>query len=246
LLIIETLKYIDVNTPKEELQNFLNEKGWLTSESIQNIKVPGEGNMNVVLQVITDQRSFILKQSRPFVQKYEQIAAPLERIHTEYEFNQACENSSVINHMPKILAYDPLDYLMMLEFIDGFQDMVRLYEERTILDTEFKDLVRFLNDIHGSDAPTAFPKNKALRELNHQHIFVLPFEVENGFQLDDVQPGLQELSLKYKHDVQLKKIVNEVGNKYLAPGNCLLHGDYYPGSWMRASGDNLKWQGSKS
>jgi len=78
-----------------------------------------------------------------------------------------------------------------------------------------------------------FPENKILRQLNHQHIFVLPFLEDNGFQLNDIQEGLQELSLPYKKDAAIKTVVHKLGERYLSKGNVLIHGDYYPGSWMQ-------------
>ncbi|TFG71242.1 MAG: hypothetical protein E4H26_12695 [Flavobacteriales bacterium] len=30
----------------------------------------------------------------------------------------------------------------------------------------------------------------------------------------------------------MKSAVRTIGQKYLSPGETLLHGDYYPGSWM--------------
>jgi 5-methylthioribose kinase len=38
--------------------------------------------------------------------------------------------------------------------------------------------------------------------------------------------------MKYKTDIQLKKVAEELGNVYLENGDILLHGDYYPGSWL--------------
>jgi len=60
----------------------------------------------------------------------------------------------------------------------------------------------------------------------------LPFLKDNGFSLDAIQDGLQELALIYRHDEVLKKEIAKVGDQYLSPGDTLLHGDYYPGSWM--------------
>jgi 5-methylthioribose kinase len=57
--------------------------------------------------------------------------------------------------------------------------------------------------------------------------------VENGFDLDTVQPGLQQLAMRYKTDELLKQSVHRLGEVYLADGSTLLHGDYYPGSWLR-------------
>jgi 5-methylthioribose kinase len=48
-----------------------------------------------------------------------------------------------------------------------------------------------------------------------------------------VQEGLQELSLPYKMDNAIKAVVNKLGDMYLSKGNVLIHGDYYPGSWMQ-------------
>ena len=47
--------------------------------------------------------------------------------------------------------------------------------------------------------------NRKLRALNHEHIFIYPLMIDNGFDLNTIQPGLQELSLKYKNNEQLKE-----------------------------------------
>ena len=88
--------------------------------------------------------------------------------------------------------------------------------------------------IHKTSVPENFPQNLELRQLNHQHIFVLPFLEDNGFDLDSIQPGLQELAKPIKEDEALKQIISQLGEIYLAAGTVLLHGDYYPGSWLQA------------
>jgi 5-methylthioribose kinase len=65
---------------------------------------------------------------------------------------------------------------------------------------------------------------------------VLPFLDANGFALDSIQPGLEELAAPFKTDTALKAVVSNLGERYLVPGTVLLHGDYYPGSWVQASG----------
>lgn len=230
------MKYISQDTPVKELQHFLNALGWLSDEEVQGIRIPGEGNMNVVLQVTTDSRSFILKQSRPYVNKYQQIAAPIERIATEYQFYQATKETALRESMPQMLAYNKEHYLMMLTYIDGFEDMTRLYADRSVTADDVVSLTKPLNDIHMAVVPDNYPENLELRQLNHQHMFVLPFLEENGFQLDDVQTGLQALSQTYKSDNALKAKIVQLGNQYLSAADTLLHGDYYPGSWMRAGG----------
>ncbi len=233
------MKYFDQRTPASELQDYLIEKQWMDSnEEILSLEKPGEGNMNVVLRIKTSERSFVLKQSRPFVQKYQQIAAPLNRIAVEHQFYNSLQNDALKPHIPKILGYDAAQYLLILEDLGRCEDMSTIYASRKITEDTLQKLVSILTLIHKSDVPDNFPENRKMRELNHQHIFVLPFLVDNGFQLDDIQKGLQELSMPYKQDASLKAVVEEIGNRYLSPGKTLLHGDYYPGSWMTES-ENL-------
>ncbi|WP_276165247.1 phosphotransferase [Zobellia alginiliquefaciens] len=230
---------IDTNTPLEELQNYLLSKEWLNpTEKITVVEKPGDGNMNVVLRIITDQRSFILKQSRPYVQKYQQIKAPVNRIAVEKQFYQAVRDNAVHAHVPKIIGFDAFENLLLLEDLGHCEDMVYIYHKQAISNRQLDLLIFILGLIHRKKVSSNFPENMEMRKLNHQHIFELPFLEDNGFQLDDVQPGLQELSLQFKTDKKIKKVVKKVGKKYLEPGNTLLHGDYYPGSWMTES-DNL-------
>ncbi len=225
--------FFDIHSQINELQDYLTNKSWLLpEEQIDTITKPGDGNMNVVLRVQTNQRSFILKQSRPFVQKYQEIEAPLDRIAVEHQFYTTIQNDAIAQHLPAILNYSSEDYLMMLQDLGHCEDMTYTYDQRSISNTAIEILVKVLAAIHQTKAPIGFPTNLALRKLNHQHIFVLPFLEDNGFQLDDIQKGLQQLSLPYKKDSVLAGKVTEVGNNYLSNGSVLLHGDYYPGSWM--------------
>ncbi len=224
---------INLDTNIEEVRDYLVANEWLNDgENLLSLEKPGEGNMNVVLRLTTDQRSFILKQSRPFVQKYQQIAAPIERIGVEHQFYETVQSSALNAHIPMILGYDVSSYLLLLEDLGDCEDMVTIYKNRSITSKELQKLVFILGLIHRRKAPNDFPDNLEMRRLNHQHIFVLPFMEDNGFSLDDIQPGLQQLSKPYKSDSELKAKVETIGNQYLSKGNTLLHGDYYPGSWM--------------
>lgn len=228
---------IDQYTPKDEIQNLLTDLGWIKDEVVKQVTVPGEGNMNVVLRVQTDQGSFILKQSRSFVNKYPTLEAPIERIGTEYKFYQAL-GPNLGQTVPQVLAYSEHHHLLMLSDLGDCNDLSTLYNEREISNTQIESLVATLCQIHVSQIPEAYPDNLALRQLNNQHIFQLPFMESNGFDLDNVQEGLQELSMPYKANAKLKTTVNELGKCYLSRGSTLLHGDYYPGSWMQSE-DNI-------
>ncbi len=225
--------FLDATTSISSFETFLNKIGFFNpnNERILAVEKPGEGNMNVVLRISTNKRSFIIKQSRPFVQKYPQITAPIKRIAVEYQFYNAVANKAIDAHIPKILAYSAANHLLILDDLGDCKDMSYLYNERRLDETQLQQLIAIVSQIHKSK-PLEYPKNRELRLLNHQHIFVLPFLEESDFSLNTVQQGLEELALNYRTDEILKKAISKVGELYLAEGNVLLHGDYYPGSWM--------------
>ena len=45
--------------------------------------------------------------------------------------------------------------------------------------------------------------NKAMRKLNHEHLFILPLKEGHGFDLDSVQQGLMELAVPYQRDARV-------------------------------------------
>jgi 5-methylthioribose kinase len=229
------VQYIDVQTRPEELTVYLQNKNWLNkNEVITAVTVPGAGNMNVVLRLQTNQRSLILKQSRPFVQKYQDLAAPLDRIDVEYQFYKAVsiEKDSPVR-IPTVFHYDSEAHLMLLEDLGQCEDMTSIYTSQQITPASVKQLLHFLEQVHQTTASVDFPLNLELRKLNYQHIFSLPFIENNGFDLNSIQDGLQELAEVYQKDLALRQKVEHLGQQYLAKGSTLLHGDYYPGSWMQ-------------
>lgn len=228
------MNYFDSNTNPERLTSFLHQKRWFyPDEKILKLSIPGAGNMNVVLRLWTNKRSVILKQSRPFVQKYQDLAAPLDRIDVEYQFYNTINITTTTVGIPKILHYDATEHLLLLEDLGQCEDLTYIYQTRLVKEQTVLDLIHFLETVHQVPPPTNFPTNIELRKLNHQHIFVLPFAEDNGFDLDNIQEGLQDLSMPYKKDAALQQKALALGKEYLSKGSTLLHGDYYPGSWMQ-------------
>lgn len=227
------MQLFNLHSSKSDIQNYLMAQNCLNEgEIIEEITKPGEGNMNVVLRVKTNQRSLILKQSRPFVQKYQDIKAPLERIEVEHQFYNCIHQTEVNDYFPKIYFCDLDNYVLLLEDLGNCKDMSHHYNSGSLKEQQIETLLEILNGIHSQTEITNYPLNTSLRNLNHQHIFVLPFLEDNGFALDSVQEGLQDISLVYKKDVALKRVVEKIGRRYLSKGDVLLHGDFYPGSWM--------------
>lgn len=224
---------IQQNSPLTYLQNL---GFWRAGEKILSTSIPGESNMNLVLRIETNQGSYILKQAKHYVRKYPQIPAPISRIAIEYQFlRQLDSNPFLASLSPKVLHYDAHNHLMLLEDLGEGSDFLSLYGgQRQLNGEEIQHLVDYLVHLHQLEIAD-FPSTRSMRTLNHEHIFNFPFLEENGFDLDSVQPGLQEASMPYKSDAFLKQRIQFLGNRYLTDGKVLMHGDYYPGSWLQVA-----------
>ncbi len=230
---------IKLSAHVEQLDRYLRTQDWIkTGETIQHIEVPGDGNMNFTLRVQLADRSFIIKQSRAYVEKYPQVAAPEQRVLQEAAFyNAVAENKVIASQMPQLMAVDRVNNVLQLEDLGNGQDFTFLYQQGSNLQqTELETLVLFAATLHNSSnmsSGTAVIENLEMRKLNHEHIFQYPYAADNRLDLNDICPGLGDVAVAYKNDPALKKALLPLGNRYLETGNTLLHGDFFPGSWLK-------------
>lgn len=224
---------------KDETEHYLKLQGWIpATDSLLSLSIPGEGNMNYVLRAeFRDSPSLILKQARPWVEKYPQFDAPTERGRVEKQFLEvASEYEELHPYVPALIGYDEGSNILAQEDLQDAHDMLHIYsEERSISEEEINKVIGFANRLSAIRFDREFPQNLEMRKLNHQHIFDLPFQSGNGFELDFIQPGLEDLSKPLKLDETLKEKVHALGEAYLAKGSYLLHGDLYPGSILTSS-----------
>jgi 5-methylthioribose kinase len=234
-----------VTDDQDGLAEYLIRRQWLAAgESILSISKAGEGNMNLTLRVTTDQRSFIVKQARPWVEKYPTIAAPWERALIEGSFYQLiAEHPALQAFMPQLLGHDAVSRINVFEDLGAADDLTWLYAgQRPLAIEQIDALAAYLTLLHRTfqyyENKTAFA-NRAMRELNHFHIFNFPLQPANGFDLDAVTPGLQAAAQPLKNDAAFIARVAQLGENYLSDGAALLHGDFFPGSWL-ATAQGLK------
>lgn len=229
---------LNANNP-HELAKCLKELKWLSNnEEIVALTIPGAGNMNCVLRVATGKRTFIIKQSRAYVEKYPQVAAPEDRVITEVDFYDKVSSVQVLqDFMPRKIGVDYKLKLLAIEDLGLGQDGTILYQKDEIVSKPtLVKLLSYLSRLHHEFAKTRIDDelvNLEMRVLNYEHIFKYPFIEANGFNLDTIQDGLQNLALPYKRNVHLRNKVEVLGGLYLSKGKYLLHGDFYPGSWLQ-------------
>ena len=207
-----------LDTDLISLDAYLKKRNWLKEEeTIKEVGIPGAGNMNFVLRIRLDNRSFIIKQSRPWVEKFPQIPAPAKRISVEAAFFKVANQIAEIKEfVPNVIGFDEENSILLTEDLGDTADFLYLYARKKAIEVkELSKLVDFLNHLHNWDAKRIqYPLNQGMRELNWTHIFQFPFEIENGFDLNTVQEGLQEIALTYKTDEPLKQLINKVGADY--------------------------------
>jgi 5-methylthioribose kinase len=205
------------------------------------IERAGAGNMNLTLRVTPKSgASFILKQGRPWVEKYKHIPAPADRTRVEAAFYSLVQVDEVVaRRMPSVIDFDADNRVLVLEDIRG-RDCTSIYAGEGMSMAAIGALLDWLAHLAQVAVPAdrrAELSNRAMRVLNHEHIFTFPLRDGNGLDLDAITPGLQDAAAELTQDRAYCDAVAALGNRYRADGAALVHGDYFPGSWLQSAED---------
>lgn len=197
----------------------------------------GAGNMNLTLRVTPARGpSFILKQGRPWVEKYKQIPAPFDRTLVEAAFYSAVQSDPFLAaRMPAIVDFDRDNFVLALEDVGG-DDLTSVYGDGKVASATVAALLEWLTHLAGvavRQESRGLFANRAMRALNHEHMFRFPLLETNGLDLDGITPGLHDAAGVLIVDRAYCDAVKALGSRYLADGDTLAHGDYFPGSWLK-------------
>jgi 5-methylthioribose kinase len=221
------------------LDHHLRELGWIEEDHVESVEPAGEGDMNLTVRVRTARRAFIVKQSRPWVEKHPHIPAPARRAAVEAAFYIATATfPAVSGRMPALLGSDDRSQLLLLEDLGDSQNMMTLYHGDQLTACECSELIGYLSALHAIEVEQPSRgvfRNREMRDLNHAHQYEIPLRGNNGLDLDRLTPGLGDLAAELKFDRAYRFAVADVGRLYLLDGGQLVHGDFFPGSWLRHS-----------
>jgi 5-methylthioribose kinase len=220
------------------LTRYLAARGLLAAdEPIVELSKAGDGNMNCTLRVVTPRQRLIVKQARPWVEKYDHIDAPWDRSLVEAAFYRAVAACpDLAGEMPRLIDADPAARTLVLEDVGEYGDYTSIYAGAEVTAAECAALTGYLHRLHRCGVPAAqrpLFANRDMRALNHVHIFRFPLREANGLALDGITPGLQALADDLKRDRPYVDRVAALGDRYLADGSALVHGDFFPGSWLQ-------------
>lgn len=215
-----------------------------TGEKISKLSSPGDGNMNFTLRVHTSERTFIIKQSRDYVEKYPQVAAPVDRAMQEAGFYAAiASDQELAGQTPSIYHADNVSNVLIMQDLGSGTDYSHHYQSHAAINrTDLDHLVAFIARLHTTqvaNAAEASITNREMRQLNYEHMYVYPMLHDNGLDLDQVCPGLQATATALRNHPSLAKQMLALGDLYLADGESLLHGDYFLGSWLKVDGQTF-------
>lgn len=223
----------------DEVLAHLEKRGLWASGAADRVERAGDGNMNLTLRVAGADRSLIVKQGRPWVEKYDHIAAPWERTLVEGAFYRAVAGvPAVRDGMPALIDLDEVNHVLVLEDLGRSGDFTGAYADGSVTAAECEVLLAWLSRLAGVavDADRRVFANRAMRALNHEHIFSLPLAADNGLDVDAFTKGLSDAAASLKRDAAYVAAVARLGQAYLSDGPGLVHGDYFPGSWVRVAG----------
>lgn len=222
------------------LTAYLRQRGWLAEdELIESLAPAGDGNMNCTIRVVTSARRLVVKQGRPWVERYPDIPAPPGRTLAEAAFYQVVAAvPAVANRMPPLRGIDVEHCVLAMSDCVGFADVTGVYEGARLEPAVAEALLGYLAALHRvpvSD-PTTLPfANDAMRTLNHAYIFALPLilDAATAARLEHLTPGLARPAALLATDAALVAAVGRLGDRYLVgPPRALVHGDFFPGSWL--------------
>src|SRR5919197_1006528 len=136
-------------TDADGLGRYLLDRGVLSPADLPvRLARAGEGNMNCTVRVTAPRRRLVVKQGRPWVEKYDHIAAPWDRTLVEAAFYETIGASGEIAvRMPRLLYVDRVSRILVLEDIDG-EDFTALYAGTTVDWAPVSVLVDYLVDLH--------------------------------------------------------------------------------------------------
>ena len=230
------------------LQAYLVERGFAEAREAASAERAGEGNMNCVVRARLPNRSLVLKQALPWVEKYPSIAAPVERAASEARFYHfVAQSSSVAALMPRLLDFDENSFVLIMEDLSPAETLLDCYEgARSFSRPQLKELAHYLAALHHLTIPqserAAF-RNAAMRKLNHEHIFDVPLRTDGALSemLERITPGLDRVGNGLRRDRSYCEAVEELGRAYLEnEGPSLIHGDLFPGSLLKIGQEKLR------
>jgi len=236
--------------------------GWLGDEEQVTTCASLGGESSTVLRVELQElrggwRTAVLKQSLPWLRRDESVAMPGDRWRGEHAFYSAVARvPEAAALMPRLMAANKARFLLLLEDFRGASNLVSLYLGGSLGEGAAEALGLFLRALRcgtRGERDAEFAPG-GMNRLSHRLLFEAPFgspgEGGNGFgpdgpapdegAFDDIEPGLGAAASALRSDGAFREAVAELGRRFLGAGDCLVHGAFHPGNWLRLPNGDVR------
>jgi len=206
------------------------------------VKEVGDGNLNLVFIVKTDQGAVIVKQALPYVRLVgDSWPLPLTRAFFEYHA-LIRQGERDVGSVPEIYHFDESQALIVMEFFSpheilrhwlmagkkhhGLGQVMGKYCARTL----FRGSDLSMDTAKKKADVALFSANVELCDITETLVFTDPyFEAERNHH---TSPYLDEIVAKLRADIDLKVEVQHMKVKFCNSSETMLHGDLHTGSIM--------------
>lgn len=228
----------------ETLPNYIRQtktlREMLGDESFQ-IKEVGDGNLNYVFIVESNQNAIIIKQSVPFLRcvgeswqlSKDRMLFEIAALKKFYELAP--------DHVPEVYHADPKmclvamrylgDHIILRKGLIASEDYPHFAEHASsfLANTLFKTSSFFLSSKEKSELEAQFNTNHDLCKLSEDLIFTLPYIEHDS---NHCFSGMGVPASELRSDSEFKRKVLSLKYRFMTQKDALLHGDLHTGSIM--------------
>ncbi len=224
---------------EDELPGYLAGLGFLSPGEAAEIEPAGDGNINWVRRVRARERSFIVKQARPTLEKFPEYQVSTRRIEFEARWYGCVERFDRAGVCPRVHHFDGERMALVLEDLGGAERLDAWLARGADPVPAVSTLGAFLGAVHAGTQDPALAgrfENDEMRRLHGEHIFALPFR-PNDFPLS---PALLRRAQQLAAEPDLMARIDAAYARYLGSARALVHADVQPGNVLvAASGPKL-------
>lgn len=219
------LRLTDSNLP-----DYLRKLGFCGPDETLAVEKAGDGNINWVrrARVAGDDRSWVVKQARPALERFPEYQVTTERIVFEARYYARTRPWDREGICPEILHFDESERVLVLEDLGEAERLDARLAKAGDASAVAAALARFLAAVHeatGEPELAADFENDAMRRLHGDHIFSLPYEA-GAFPLDSevARRAARVQTPEFRH------LAAAAYERYLEPRGALVHGDVQAGN----------------
>ena len=220
-----------------DLPGYLEGLGLLSPGEPVCVEPAGEGNINWVRRVRSTarERSFVVKQARPALERFPEYRVSTQRIEFEARWYETVARFDREGICPRVHHFDSQRKALVLEDLAGAESLDGLLARGGDASRVAAALGRFLGAVHAGTRDPALASrfsNAEMRHLHGEHIFALPFR-GSDFPLS---PAVKQYAQAIAADADLRRRIDAAHARYLELAIALVHGDVQPTNVLVAAG----------